>query len=213
MKTAPSNSLVVSGFLLLMLSLLSSCASVDPAITYRSTLASVIRIDTDNSLGSGVVINTHCILTAKHVADDPLPQTFTTQDGKEHKIIRKVSAEYSDMAVECTDDTLTAPPVHIRRTMPEMYTNVFVIGYPLGIPNTLTTGVYEGDDRISAPIAFGNSGGGAFDPAGNLIGVVVAMAVKQVEGYVFAFPHLSVITTIRDIVPFLDANHIPYSEA
>lgn len=172
-----------------------------------------MRIDSAVSLGSGVVINDRCVLTAKHVAEDSLPQTITTQDGKEHLIVRKVMGEFSDMAVECAEDSLNTVPVRIRHTMPKLYSPIFVIGTPLGINNTLTTGVYEGDDRISAPIVWGNSGGGAFDENGNLIGVVIAMSVKRIENFVFVFPHLAVITTIRDITPFLDANHISYSSA
>lgn len=200
------------GILLLTLSLLS-CATIDQPLVYRRTLQSTVRIDSTTSIGSGVVINDHCVVTAKHIAADPTPQTITTQDGKVHKVTLKYLHPYSDLGVDCTADSLAAPPIHIRHTMPGLFTPVFVIGNPIGINNTLTTGEYEGDDRISAPIVWGNSGGGAFDPAGNLIGVVVAMAAKRIENYVFVFPHLGVITTIRDIVPFLDANHIPYQQA
>lgn len=186
---------------------------MDQPSIYRRTLASTVRIDTETALGSGVVINDHCVLTAKHIAEDPTKQTIKTQDGKEHVVTTKYLGEFSDMAVECTDDYLAAPPVHIRKTMPALYTPVFIIGNPLGIDNTLTTGEYQGDDRITAPLTWGNSGGGCFDQSGALIGVVVAMAAKRIEQYAFVFPHLGVITTIRDIIPFLDANHIRYSEA
>ena len=182
-------------------------------VMYRKTLASTVKVESAESIGSGVVINDHCIVTVRHVAEDATPQVITTQDGKDHLVTKKYLGEFSDMAVECVKDSLNAPAIHISRTMPELYSPVFVLGNPLGQDNTLTTGNYQGGDRITAPVVWGNSGGGVFDESGNLIGVAATIMIKAIGGFPFAFPHLAGMTTIRDIIPFLDANHITYSPA
>ena len=75
----------------------------------------------------------------------------------------------------------------IKKSVSDIGTNVFVLGYPLtstmGDDIKLTTGVissktgFQGDVsqyQISAPVQPGNSGGPLFDDMGNLIGIVSA---------------------------------------
>lgn len=97
--------------------------------------------------------------------------------------------------------------------MPPQYSTVFTIGYPLGKNNILTTGNYQGDDEITTPIAWGNSGGGVFDESGALIGIAIAVSLRTIEGHVFIINHLATMTTIRDIVAFLDESQIPFYKA
>lgn len=199
--------------LFLMMPMLVVGCAVDPATTYRATLPSTVRLEGDGSVGSGVVLNDHCVLTAKHVVEDEPHLMITTTHHKEFVVTKRYLGEYSDMAVVCVDEDLFTPPVRVRTEMPKLYTPVFVLGNPLGIENWLTTGQYEGGSNISAPIVWGNSGGGVFDESGSLIGIAIAMRVKEIEQYVFVFPHLGFITNVRDIVPFLNANHIAFQQA
>lgn len=197
----------------LCLLFLSGCASYSPQSAYNTALSSTVKVDGPTGSGSGVVINPHCIVTAGHVTDQKNKQQVLTQDGKEYLIVRYYLAEFSDLAVACVDGTFAAPPARIRMKMPDQYASVFTIGNPLGENNVLTIGNYQGDNRMTAPIAWGNSGGGVFDESGNLIGIAVAITVRRIENYVFVIPHLAVMTTIRDIVPFLDENAIPFYRA
>lgn len=197
-------------FILALVLFLCACAAVDPSSVYRKTLSSTVKIEDDSGLGSGVIINPHCVLTAKHVATKDRQQTIQTQDGKVYYVVAYFLSEYSDVAVVCVAETFTAEPVHIRTNMPPQYAAVFVLGNPLGIDNVLTTGHYQGTDGFTAPIAWGNSGGGVFDEAGSLIGIVSALHVKRIENYVFIFPNLGIMVTVRDIVPFLNENNIQF---
>ena len=199
-------------FILICLMFLFGCA-VNPSSQYQKALSSSIRIEDPSGLGSGVIINPHCALTARHVVSGSPDQVAITQDGKEHHVIKSYKAEFSDLAVICVDDEFMVVPIQLRDNMPPQYAPIFVIGNPLGVQNVLTIGNYQGDDNITAPIAWGNSGGGVFDETGALIGIVVAIRIKRIENYVFAFPHLGSIVTIRDIIPFLEQNHILYSSA
>ena len=88
-----------------------------------------------------------------------------------------------------------------------------VIGNPLGrLSGTLTVGVISGLDRaitmsdgttmnliqMDAAVNPGNSGGGVFNSAGELVGVTVAKtSATEVEGLGFAIP-------VNDVLPILD---------
>jgi len=176
-------------------------------------LPSTVLIVTDHSLGSGVIINEHCVATAKHMVEKDIPQHVVETNHKEYLVTKYYEEEFSDFAVMCVEGAFDGKPVRVRATMPEIYSPVFTIGNPLGILSVQTEGRYQGDDIITAPIAFGNSGGGVFDAGGNLIGIVSGTRLHRIEDYVFLFPHLGVIVTIRDIVPFLNENHILFSPA
>jgi len=95
--------------------------------------------------------------------------------------------------------------------MPRQYTPIFILGQPLGIKDVMTQGNYQEDGNITAPGIWGNSGGGAFDMAGRLIGIVTSVHMQQIGPYVFVFPHLSYIEQVPDIIKFLNKNHITYT--
>lgn len=194
---------------------LASCYTappMTPAELHRHTLESIVFIDSDESTGSGTILNDHCVLTAEHLVAENSHQKIIAQDQKEYSVTQYYKAEFSDLAVMCVKETWNYPAVKLNEEMPKQYEPIFVIGNPIGIHNILTTGNYQGDDSISAPITFGNSGGGAFDEQGHLIGIVIAVAIKEIQGSVFIFPHLGKITTLRDIIPFLQENQIPFEQ-
>ena len=198
-------------FIVVVFVALTGCASVNTQDTYTGAMRSSLFVDTEGGSGSAVVLNDRCALTAKHVAQDAKNMKVVTWTEKEYPVTEVYLAEFMDLAVVCIADHFIERPVVIRRQMPEPYSGIFVVGNPLGIRNTITTGLYQGEDRMSAPIAWGNSGGGVFDESGQLIGIAVAVSVRRIEQYVFVFPHLGVMETSRNIVQFLDENHIRYT--
>lgn len=87
--------------------------------------------------------------------------------------------------------------------------DVVVIGNPLGLQNTVTTGVISATNRIinnqswiqfSAPISPGSSGGLVFNSKGEVVGVVTMKVVQEdVEGINFAVP-------VNDVKILLNSN-------
>lgn len=197
--------------LLAMVAALVGCASFNPQPPYTQAMRSSLLVDSDGGSGSAVIVNDQCALTAKHVADGATNLKVVTWTEKEYPVSKVYLSEFADIAVVCIAEQFIEKPVVIRRQMPEPYSGIFVVGNPLGIRNTITTGLYQGDDRMTAPIAWGNSGGGVFDQSGQLVGIAVAVSVRRIEAYVFVFPHLGVMETSRNLVQFLDENHIRYT--
>jgi S1-C subfamily serine protease len=205
----------VKKLLLLPLLWLAGCAVFHQESIYTKTLASTVRLESSEVVGSGVILNAHCILTAGHMVSDPQltepPHIFTQY--KHEYVIDKIipGPENMDVAVACVKETFSEPPVTLDTAMPDRFDPIFVLGQPLGISDVMTQGNYQGDGNITAPIIWGNSGGGAFDMRGHLIGIVVNVHVKQIGTYVFVFPHLGYIEQATNILKFLNANHITYT--
>jgi S1-C subfamily serine protease len=136
---------------------------------------------------------------------------MTSENGDEFPVTKVYISKHVDLAVVCTDKPLKLRVAIIKKDMPAPYSAVFAVGNPLGFRNIVTGGLYQGDNMFSAPIAWGNSGGGVFEANGALIGLVTAAAIKRIENHVFLFPHLAFMTTATDIIPFLEEQKIDYA--
>ena len=139
-------------------------------------------------LGSGFFISEQGhIVTNNHVVEDAKEITVTMSDGRELKATLVGSDERSDIAVLKVDGgrypyVQFAPNARVR-----VGDWVVAIGNPFGFSGTATAGIVSADGRdlgggtyanfiqIDAPINRGNSGGPAFDLAGNVIGVNTAI--------------------------------------
>lgn len=83
----------------------------------------------------------------------------------------------------------------IRETDPELGEKLTVIGSPIGLENTVTSGIVSAKGRrflqigdalqIDAPVNHGNSGGPVVDESGRLLGIIFA-GLEQFEGINFA---------------------------
>lgn len=164
------------GIVVLVLSSLVGCASkeVPPERTYVRLLAS-----TDGN-GSGVVIAPGLILTAKHVAvfannlylePEHIPVKLL-RESKDHDI-----ALLEVKGVQCPCAPISSD---LRDRLDELVT---VVGYPLhgAVKLQVRTqghvqGIRLGELVLTAPVTFGNSGGGVFDLDGKLIGILTGVA-------------------------------------
>lgn len=98
-----------------------------------------------------------------------------------------------DLAVLRVNATLQ--PVTLRNTPARTGEEVVAIGSPIGLTNTVSTGIVsalrkmQGREviQISAPISHGSSGGGLFDRQGNLIGITFA-GMEEGQNLNFAIP-------------------------
>ena len=172
---------------------------------YRRILPSVVTIQTgsrrggDQGSGTGVVINADgSILTAAHVVAGATRIRVFFADGTEARADVVASEPERDIAVLKADK---APEVIVPAVMgggAGVGDEVVAVGHPLGLTNSLTSGVVSGlgrsipidkNDRLEDLIQFdaavnpGNSGGPLLNRNGQVIGIVTALANPSDQGY------------------------------
>lgn len=155
----------------------------------RECVPSVVRVQTDKSLGSGVVLdkqgyiatNVHCVMDENgldpakfvHVYLDALPKTpFNARI-----VLGYPQLDVAILKIDGVPEQYLVP-AEIANSV-ELLDEVFCIGNPLGYANTVSQGVITFIDRkvsatwlqTDAAINPGNSGGGAFNILGQLVGL------------------------------------------
>jgi S1-C subfamily serine protease len=157
------------------------------------------------------------IVTNYHVVQNFNRLYVTLADNSTHLAERVGDDDNYDLAVLKIDNGSSQLPVLPVGTSTDLQVgqNVFAIGSPFGLDQTLTTGVISGLDReirsesgrlfdviqTDAAINPGNSGGPLLDSAGRLIGVNTAIysASGTNAGVGFAIP----VDTVNRVVPEL----------
>jgi S1-C subfamily serine protease len=149
-------------------------------------------------LGSGVVASARgAILTAYHVVAGPGPIRVTFADGSTSEARVSTADQAHDIAVL----TPTAPPAVIVPAVlgggVRVGDRVYAVGHPLGLVDSLTAGVVsatgrtvkakdqtlEGLIQFDAAVNPGNSGGPLLNRAGQVVGVVTALANPTDQPY------------------------------
>lgn len=134
--------------------------------------------------GSGFVVEGGLIVTNHHVAGDASSIRVRLKDGRTFDRVRIVVADpQNDLCVLAVDGELQVPAVPLAEAAPAVGDHVNVIGSPLGLDHTLTTGLVSAlrDQsttkmvQIDAVVAPGSSGGPVFSATGEVIGVATAM--------------------------------------
>lgn len=159
----------------------------------------------DEGLGSGVLIRDNIVLTASHVvanADKIMVQFY---DGESVEATTTRISRIADVALI----TLKRPPkdLHIavigNSDETRIGDDIFVVGAPLGLPYSLSTGVISGRHaeknlsndgksleffQTDASINTGNSGGPMYNYKGEVIGIVSSILTRSggFEGIGFA---------------------------
>ncbi len=183
----------------------------------HKVFASVVEISTEtvvssggiggsaiqSGAGSGVILTADgYIATNNHVIEGASTIQVRLSDGTLHSAVLRGTDPQTDLAVlkiEATD----LPAVTWTSTLPQLGQTVFAIGNPLGtLGGSVSDGIISAVGReitvdnmpmtllqTNAAVNPGNSGGGLFDLAGNLIGIVNAKyASEELEGLGFAIP-------------------------
>jgi S1-C subfamily serine protease len=145
----------------------------------------------ETGLGSGVVINGGgAVLTALHVVDGASQIQVDFADGTRAVARVAGSQPQHDIAVLAVD---RLPEVVVPAVMagpPPVGDTVFAVGNPLGLQRSLTAGVVSATDRrigtprgpldgliqFDAAVNPGNSGGPLLNRAGQVVGIVTALA-------------------------------------
>ena len=175
---------------------------------------------TTTGAGSGVIISDEgYILTCHHVIDGATTITVTLRNGNAYTATLVGSDEMSDLAVLkiFANETLTfVEQGHSADLVAGE--QVVAIGNPLGtLGGTVTVGYISATERTvvtsdgtemtliqtDAAINSGNSGGGLFNLAGQLIGIVSSKySASGVEGLAFAIPIDSAYPVQLDLMQY-----------
>ncbi|RED89272.1 S1C family serine protease [Cohnella phaseoli] len=172
-----------------------------------------VALEDGTSLGSGFLYNDKGdVVTNAHVVTGALSVRVKTSDMSIHpgKVIG--IDEEKDIAVVRVEALVGKEPMAVdKETKIEIGDQVMAFGSPLGLDNTVTTGIISGVDRdmdidstkyrgvyqISAPITHGNSGGPlVLESNGKVIGINSAGNDQGSIG--FSIPYLQIAGMIED---------------
>ena len=188
--------------------------SVVSILTEYQNGAGYYQQSTSSGAGSGVIISEDgYIVTNNHVVANAVKITVALSDGTEYEATLIGTDDITDIALlKIEASGLTYAVIGDSASL-RIGETANVIGNPLGrLSGTLTVGVISGLDRaitmsdgttmnliqMDAAVNPGNSGGGVFNSAGELVGVTVAKtSATEVEGLGFAIP-------VNDVLPILD---------
>jgi|GEM_PF-2465975 Trypsin-like serine proteases, typically periplasmic, contain C-terminal PDZ domain len=163
--------------------------AIEWPVLANSVLYLEVFDETNNLVGtaSGFLVNDGITLvTNYHVIEPAYRIIATTADGKKKTACNTVLvySEVADLAVLQCENNLNLPPLELSDSDTILQGDaVYAIGYPLGIANTLSSGIvssiYNDENGIStiqitAPISSGSSGGAVLDEAGKVVGIICA---------------------------------------
>ncbi len=169
---------------------------------------------------SGVIISEDgYIITNEHVTDSMDKIRVTTHDGVEYIADIIAADSTTDIAVIKVDlpEGVKLTPVTFGVSANVRYgQSVVVVGNPMNVGITVSTGVVSCPDRMmesggeinhviqtNAEVSPGNSGGGMFDLYGNLIGIICAKTSGDgIEGLGYAVPIDITKTVVNDLLKY-----------
>lgn len=173
------------GTLFLLFAVANSAWAMPSDETVRELSNSVLRVKVklpngSNGLGSAVVIGKNEVITNCHVVNDATNITVVV-NGEPHPATA-IKADWHHDLCMLTVENLDVPAVKFGASIDLHYEeSIFTIGYPDETKVPVSTfGVvkelFPMDDsviiRASSSFRLGASGGGAFDDAGNLVGII-----------------------------------------
>jgi S1-C subfamily serine protease len=166
-------------------------ASLTVPDIYQRVAPSVVTIRDGNDLGTGVIVaDNGTILTADHVVAGGGSVTVTFADGTVTNASVASANKQMDIAVL---SPAKLPQVVVPATLgggADVGASVVAIGNPLGLTDSVSSGIVSGLDRTAdtdtgkrsgliqfdAAVNPGSSGGPLLDSRGMVIGIVVAIA-------------------------------------
>ena len=161
-----------------------------------------IRIEKlpSESLCSGAfVTSTGDILTAKHCTENAESIEVLTSDGKQYTAVIVATSKIHDLSL-IHIDKFDTPHFTLARSL-EQGQRIYVLGSPVGVTGSLSTGVVA---KLNGDINFidcgalpGNSGGPAFNDAGEMVGVVTAGLIV-----LYGTTHLNVMQSLEALIGF-----------
>ena len=194
-------------------------AAVKDSVVEITTTTTSSRGRVSAGAGSGVIIHADgIIVTNNHVIDGVSTIYVRLTNGNTYEAYLRGTDEEADIAVLKIEphETLTVAKLGYSGAL-AVGEEVIAIGNPLGeLGGTVTNGIISALERAvevegvtmtllqtNAAINAGNSGGGLFNMAGELIGVVNAKyAAEGVEGLGFAIPIDTAAVSINALMQY-----------
>ncbi len=187
-----------------------------PGPQQHNSRRSAVPLPPVQGQGSGFFISSDgYIVTNHHVVDGAIKVEIVSEDGEilEAKIIGTDPG--ADLALLKVESSKPFPFVPLGRSEVKPGDWVIAIGNPFGLGGTVTAGIvsargrdiglgaYDNFVQIDAPVNKGNSGGPAFNQAGEVIGVNTAIFSPSggSAGIAFAIP----AKTVENVVSQLKA--------
>ena len=167
----------------------AAAAAPDPVATAERVKESVFTIISSTGRGSawvaGVAEGRSLLVTNNHVVgQEARPGSVVTVVREELRVEGEVLRidEGRDLAVVAVDEVLR--PLDMAGEAPRVGEPVLVVGSPLGLEQSVVTGIVsafrDAHIQISAPLNPGNSGGPVVDADGEVIGVAVLKVGDEV---------------------------------
>lgn len=174
--------------------------------------------DNVTASASGFIINDGMTLvTNYHVIEHAYRIVAHTFGGNQSVEINDVVAydNMTDLAIlKCKENIGSTPLILGNSESVKQGNSIYVVGYPLGLVNTLSDGVVSSryfDEnnvdtiQITAPISSGSSGGPLFNEKGEVIGIVAAYYEDgQNMNIAIAVNELSPLLQSTSIIPLSD---------
>lgn len=184
-----------------------------PAKVAHYAQSRVYRIEDAGLTGAGFLVGPEMLLTSSHVVADKAgnanSSTVTVTDSRHHTMVGRVAMVDTalDLALVRIPKQKQDPlPFDRSRTL-HPGSPVTIIGYPLAMDQSVSTGVVSAVDQstylrerngqagllqIDAAVNPGNSGGPVLDSTGHVVGIVTfrpdTSGGRPVEGISFAVP-------------------------
>lgn len=190
--------------------------SVVEITTEQIVTGSFMQQYVSEGAGSGVIISADgYIVTNHHVIDGATNINVRLADGTEYAAKPVGSDAKSDLAVLKVEAVGLTPAAYGSSAELAVGETVVAVGNPLGeLGGTVTNGIVSALNRnvvventemtliqTNASVSPGNSGGGLFNMAGELIGVVNAKSADaDAEGLGFAIPVNTAMRVAQDLI-------------
>ena len=148
--------------------------------------ASIARIETLDSVGTGFVVAPRTVLTAAHVVEgEDNPRVTIGGSVLTGKVLRRDSA--MDLAIISIDED--QPALSFAQKLPAVLDQVFAFGNPLGGRTAVSRGIVSDIDGVriqtDAAVNPGNSGGPLINDSGEVVGLVISKD-REAEGVSYA---------------------------
>jgi tetratricopeptide (TPR) repeat protein len=186
---------------------------VDLVKKIKPCVVLVETFDKDNhplGQGSGFFVdNKGHIVTNNHVLEGAYRATVKTSSGKEYSVegivAKNIEADIVKLVVNISDANITF--LNLNTKVPSEGEDIIVIGNPLGLESTVSTGIVSAVRdipvfgkilQITAPVSPGSSGSPVIDSKGEVIGIATFIATKG-QNLNFAIPSDKIIA-LKEIV-------------